>query len=203
MLNSLYGKFFQKVPVGDVQTLEASLPPVMGRDGRASRERLRVWEVQTVPEQDYDYRAGGLYHPPVASLITGFVRAKAHDLEHTLQAHATSTDGMFTVRSPQPSLVGEGLGQLTVEHGSLRIWRERVYRFGEMPNGPVTKVALHGFRAGSDELQQIPLEPGSYSYKASHAVTLRESQRMLGGARYRPGEFALLDFTLDLTGKTP
>lgn len=189
MLNSLYGKFFQKVPIGEVQALEASLD---------EEGRTRAWQVQTVPEQPYDYRAGGLYHPPVASLITGFVRAKVHDLEHRHGAIATSTDGLFAERAPDPATVGDGLGMLTADKGHLDIWRERLYRFG-MPNGPVSKFALHGFRGTKDVLQQIPLESGSYSYRASHAVTLRESQRMLSGQRYRPGEFALLDFTLDLT----
>ncbi len=197
MLNSLYGKFFQKVPIGDVEVAEGSISEAGG---------TRIWKAQTVPEQEYDFRAGGLYHPPIASLITGFVRAKVHRLEHQHEAIATSTDGLFARHGPNPTLIGEGLGMLTAEHGHLDIWRERLYRFDEIPSGPVLKkdwkqkVALHGFRAGPDVLQQIPLEPGSYSYKASHAVTLRESQRMLSGARYRPGEFALLDFTLDLTG---
>jgi hypothetical protein len=195
MLNSLYGKFFQKVPIGDVQATEGSI----GEGGTT-----RVWEAQTVPEQPYDYRAGGLYHPPVASLITGFVRAKIHDIEHRHRAIATSTDGCFAENGPDPALIGSDLGMLTADHGHLDIWRERLYRFGEIPSGPVMttpmKWALHGFRGGEKDLQKIPLEPGSYSYKARHPVTLRESQRMLSGSRYRPGEFALLDFTLDLTG---
>jgi hypothetical protein len=195
MLNSLYGKFFQKVPIGDVQAAEGSI----GEGGGT-----RVWEAQTDPDQPYDFRAGGLYHPPVASLITGFVRAKVHRLEHQHEAIATSTDGLFSKQGPDPAHVGAGLGMLTADYGHLDIWRERLYRFGEVPSGPVMttpmKWALHGFRGGIGDLQKIPLERGSYSYKASHAVTLRESQRMLSGARYRPGEFALLDFVLDLRG---
>ena len=62
LLNSLYGKFFQKVELGSVGAIELGTGKLITTD----------------PEQDYDYRAGGLYHPPIAALITGYVRAKIH-----------------------------------------------------------------------------------------------------------------------------
>lgn len=189
MLNSLYGKFFQKQPVGTVKGFEGE----MDEDGN-----VRIWQVETDPNQQFDYRAGGLYHPPIASLITGFVRAKIHDLEHRQNAIATSTDGLFATKAPDPTLVGDGLGMLTADHGHLDIWRERLYQFGEVPSGPVNKFALHGFRGKLRDLQEIPLEPGTYRYNASHPVTLREAQTTLRGVKYRPGEFAMLDFVLDL-----
>jgi hypothetical protein len=82
----------------------------------------------------------------------------------------------------------------------LHIWRERLYEF--LPPGPVErhKVALHGFRGSVEDLRTIPLTPGVYDYTARHAVTLRESQRLLRGDHYRAGQFATLDFKLDLTG---
>ena len=193
MLNSLYGKFFQKTPVGSVGSLVGD----MGEDGG-----LTIEEQETDPSQPFDFRAGGLYHPPIASLITGYVRAWVHDLEHRHEAIATSTDGLFSTRAPDPTLVGDGLGMLTADYGHLRIWRERLYAFGEHPDGPVSKFALHGFRSTRDELQMIPLEPGRYRYTASHAMSLRESQRLMRGRRYRPGEFAVLDFELDLTERS-
>jgi hypothetical protein len=191
MLNSLYGKFFQKQPVGAVGGFEGEMSP----DGSVS-----AWQVETAPDQRFDYQAGGLYHPPIASLITGFVRAKVHDLEHKHGAIATSTDGLFAFKPPDPSQVGDGLGMLTADHGHLDIWRERLYQFGEVPSGPVSKFALHGFRGKLKDLQQIPLESGTYKYNASHPITLREATRTFRGTKYRPGEFAMLDFDLDLTG---
>jgi hypothetical protein len=74
-----------------------------------------------------------------------------------------------------------------------------LYQFG-VPSGPVSKFALHGFRGKLRDLQQIPLESGTYRYSASHPVTLREASTTLRGTKYRPGEFAMLDFVLDLTG---
>ena len=186
MLNSLYGKFFQKVPVGDVEDVVA----VMGPTGS-----LDIVTPQTDLTLPYDYTAGGLYHPPIASLITGFVRARVHGLEHEYRAHATSTDGLFAEREPPRQEIGDQLGMLTADHGRLRIWRERLYAFGQ-PSGPVEKYALHGWRAGIRELQEIPLESGVYAYQARHPMSLRESTLREG--RYRPGEFALLDFKLTL-----
>jgi len=191
LLNSLYGKYFQKQPVGDVGQLIADIDP--------DTADVRVWESVTNADSPYDYRAGGLYHPPVASLITGFVRARVHRLEHKYAAVATSTDGLFARQPPWTADVGTGLGKLTAEHGTLDIWRERLYEF--MPEGPVArrKVALHGFRGSADDLREIPLTPGVYQYTGRHAVTLREAQQVLRGERYRAGQFATLAFTLDLT----
>ena len=194
LLVSLYGKFFQKMPLGTVGTIQGIMDPTTGG--------LALWEDSSNPLQPYDYRAGGLYHPPVASLITGFVRARVHRLEHEYWAMATSTDGLFARRPPWSGDIGTGLGKLTAEYGTLRIWRERLYDFRLPPGGlrtkPMSKVALHGFRGSADDLRQIPLRPGAYQYTARHPVSLRESQRLLRDRRYRPGEFAELSFTLDL-----
>jgi hypothetical protein len=192
MLNSLSGKFFQKTALGDVGQLVADLDLETGR-------YLTVGEAQANPDLPYDYQAGGLYHPPVASLITGYVRAHIHRLEHKYWAVATSTDGLFARQAPWVSDLGDELGQLTAEHGRLDIWRERLYEF--MPEGPVgkRKVALHGFRGSADDLRMIPLTPGVYEYTARHAMTLREAQQQHGGQRYRAGQFAALRFTLDLS----
>ena len=180
-LNSLYGKFFQKVPLGTVG----------------------VWDfdteefVMTNPEQDYDFQAGGLYHPPIASLITGFVRAKIHRLEHKYNAIMTSTDGFFAENPPDEKDLGKSLGLLTVAVGSLRIWRERLYVFTEKGTHK-RKYALHGFRGKVAELLRIPLARGAYTYAAQQMITLKMSIRAYRGIRYTPGEFATMEFTLDL-----
>lgn len=118
-LNSLYGKFFQKVPLGTVGWYDLS-------------QEIDVTHIEyreTDPSQMFDYQAGGLYHPPIAALITGFVRAKIHTLEHKYGSVMTSTDGFFAIRPPDPSDIGGDLGMLTTERGNLSIWRERLYSF--------------------------------------------------------------------------
>lgn len=190
-LNSLYGKFFQKVPLGIVGSY--------------------VWEtgeyIASDLESDSDFVAGGLYHPPIASLITGYVRAKMHQLEHKYDAIMTSTDGIFARRDPDPADIGTQLGMLDMATGRLRIWRERLYVFdaGDHPIERCTdatckmhKAALHGFRGNAVELTSIPLASGRYTYTAQQVVTLGMSVRHYNGQRHDPGSFVTLPFALDV-----
>lgn len=188
-LNSLYGKFFQKVPLGIVGYYDAETLDELGQ----------VRYVETDPDSDYDYQAGGLYHPPIASLITGYVRAKIHRLEHKYRAVMTSTDGFFAIDAPDPDDIGKDLGKLTVERGDLSIWRERLYDF--KPHNPESKnkYALHGFRGSVKELRRIPLAWGSYVYDAQQVITNKLALKTFRGRRFRPGTFAVLSFTLTLS----
>jgi hypothetical protein len=185
-LNSLYGKFFQKVPLGIVGYYDLS----QTLDGEPQF-------VLTDPTQAFDWQAGGLYHPPIASLITGFVRAKIHELEHRYGAIMTSTDGFFAIRAPNDSDIGKDLGKLTVERGDLSIWRERLYDFKPHGNGK-SKYALHGFRGNIDALRKIPLKPGSYEYYAQQVITLKLATKTFHGKRFDAGVFATLPYVLDL-----
>jgi hypothetical protein len=169
LLNGLYGKFFQKVPLGKAATYDLRTGEVVIND----------W---TLP---YDYVAGGLYHPPIAALITGYVRAKIHTLEHRYRAVMTSTDGIFGTQSPLATDIGEGLGRLEHKVGRLRVWRERLYIF-DADDGE-RKFAGHGFRAKAPVLEQIPLEHGSWEYNATQATTLRMALASKG--KLKPGEF--------------
>lgn len=188
MLNSLYGKFFQKVPVGIVLVGDEETGQV----------------IRTDPDQRYDWTAGGLYHPPLASLITGFVRARIHGMEHRFRAIMTSTDGLFCYDAPDDSELGTDLGMLDADHGRLMIWRERLYIF--QPVGGVETYALHGWHAGRSvseavaALRAIPLAVGVYSYQGQQMMTLRQSLKIFGKRRerYDPGEFAMLDYSLNL-----
>lgn len=189
LLNSLYGKFFQKQPIGTVGTYD------FDRQG---------W-IATDPTLDYDYEAGGLYHPPIASLITGYVRAKIHNLEHQYESVMTSTDGLFGSIVPDTNDLGKGLGQLTVAKGRLRIWRERLYIFDA--EGSQRKFALHGFHShliGKDcnelcegnHLEDIPLARGEYMYHGQQMITLKMSTRRMNGVTYSPGQFVKLPYVL-------
>lgn len=198
-LNSLYGKFFQKVPLGVVGSYDLETGELIVTD----------------PEADFDWRAGGLYHPPIASLITGYVRAKMHGMEHKYQALMTSTDGIFAYQPPDPADIGKSLGKLTVANGDLKIWRERLYIFrpygrescekctDEKPcDTHKPKAAFHGFRGKLAALDAIPLEKGIYDYSAEQVVTLKLSTKALQGTRYQAGFFAKQKYVLDLTGKS-
>ena len=186
-LNSLYGKFFQKVALGDVGYWEVD---VFGKTGKEPER------VAHNPGDAFDYQAGGLYHPPIAALITGYVRAKIHRMEHRHKALMTSTDGLFARTMPHKRDIGRDLGKLTATRGSLRIWRERLYIF--TPTNGTPKAALHGWHGSMTELSGIPLERGRYDYHATQMITLKLADRKFSGQRYAPGVFAMLDYTLIL-----
>jgi hypothetical protein len=193
LLNSLYGKFFQKQPLGSVGVYDLD---------------NRQWVVSD-PTLDYDFEAGGLYHPPIASLITGFVRARIHGLEHKYGAVMTSTDGMFGFNPPDPSDLGKDLGKLSTVRGRLRIWRERLYIFDGIDGD--TKYALHGFRGSVDHnaecpsgahaphtLLEIPLVRGSYRYSGKQMITLKLANNKHENEYYEPGSFVTLPYVINI-----
>jgi hypothetical protein len=190
LLNSLYGKFFQKQSIGSVGNYDLD---------------TESWIVSDGNNQSYDYEAGGLYNPPVASLITGYVRAKIHNLEHKYESVMTSTDGLFGLNPPDGNDVGKSLGKLTAERGSLRSWRERLYVFDSIDGKQ--KFALHGFHGHLScgkadcfigHLADIPLAAGEYRYFGQQMITLKMSTRDHRAERYSPGQFVKMQFTLRL-----
>jgi hypothetical protein len=192
-LNSLYGKFFQKQPLGAVGVWDIT-----------DTEPVRI---EHDPNEPYDWCAGGLYHPPIASLITGYVRAKIHRLEHKYNAVMTSTDGFFARTKPDPADIGSDLGALTVTRGDVSIWRERLYIFDPLQPGQKRKVALHGFRGKADDLARIPLAWGTTTYTATQLVTLKLAGRTFTGADGQPvtpgaGTIADLRYFLALAPKS-
>ena len=200
-LNSVYGKFIQKVPTGS-----ESVYPMF--DVIEDDERLLYRDHNMRPG---GYRAGGLYHPALASLITGNVRSVVHTYEHKYQSLMTSTDGFLSLVDPDPADIGPELGKLKMKVGALSLWRERLYYFegdgcthDKTPCPDCDAYALHGFRARLSVLLDIPLEPGIYDYRATGVVGLRDSLRAIRtekdgpGRRYSPGQFVEAPYQLDL-----
>lgn len=195
MNNSLYGKLIQKVPSDG-----SAIPTFDVIEGQIIDANMK----------EGGYRAGGLYHPALASLVTGYVRARIHHLEHRYQSLMTSTDGFLSLVKPDwPDDLGDHVGGLKMERGSLTIWRERLYAFtpegGHDPcNEPTctakhTIAALHGFRGRLPDLRKVPVEPIDYQYAGRQMIGLRESLRQWHGKRYRPGTFADMPYELKLS----
>jgi len=184
-LNSLYGKFFQKVAHGKVGTFDLGSGEWITSD----------------PSIAYDFTAGGLYHPPIAALITGYVRAKIHKLEHDYDSIMTSTDGFFALKPPSPEMIGEELGKLSSKQGSLKIWRERLYIFTYKQNGRTKYIyALHGWHGTVAQLRRVPLTLGiKWHYKSQAMITLKMSTHKVDGKFHKPGEFITRKLYLDLT----
>jgi hypothetical protein len=123
-------------------------------------------------------------------------------LEHRFHAIMTSTDGFFAYEPPDETMIGTKLGMLSVEQGSLRIWRERLYVFTPKIKGALV-YALHGFRASVAELLKMPLTAGlHFEYAAQAMITLKMSTRAYGKGtdrqKYEPGMFVTLPFDLAL-----
>jgi hypothetical protein len=110
--------------------------------------------IQRTEDDDGSFIAGSMFDPAVASLITGFVRAKIHRLEHRYNALHTATDGFITRRRPFKKDIGDGIGQLKAsEKGDVLILRNKLYLFFSQKTGKLIKAGLHGFQTNIGESQ--------------------------------------------------
>lgn len=187
-LNSLYGKLIQKVP----NSSDSVFPMFDLREQEDGSYKLA--DANMI---EGGYKAGGLYHPALASLVTGSVRARIHAYEHKYQSLMTSTDGFLSMTPPDAIDIGDEFGRLKVKEGQLSIWRERLYVFEPGEGDPI--FALHGFRGRLADLRKIPLVAGQYRYKAQQMIGLRDSLHKHDGQTYQPGQFAVIPYELDLT----
>ncbi len=152
VLNSLYGKFIQTKKRRSTISYDIDDDEVL---------------------QDLILKAGGMFHPFIASLITGHTRAYVHRLEHKYKAIHTSTDGIMTRIKPKETT---GLGGQKIEaFGKLLLFRNKLYILYD-DAGNRLKYALHGFHAGVDVLEAC-YKTGIYEYEYIKVNKLRESLR--------------------------
>ncbi len=197
MLNGLYGKF--------VQTTEIVRLEMLGdqdeSDVAATRERIPSdykWDdvLKKFIKTERTHRAGGLYNPFIATLITGFVRGYLYDLEKKYKAFHSATDAIKT--TIRPKTVG-GLGGLNIEtFGRCYAFRNKLYlHFGkgtefcehkdpaklakvkifDTDGQHLCKYGLHGFKGEASELfaaRHRLLAGGSLDYEYDHMIGLRE-----------------------------
>jgi DNA polymerase type B, organellar and viral. len=133
-------------------------------------------------------RAGGLYHPFIAGLITGHTRAHIHALEHEYEALHTATDGIF-VPGKHKGAAKKSLGAVVSEgFGDLALFRNKLYIFyaNDKPadfNGYesqvfdgryILKCARHGFQGSVGALEQmLLLPPDARKYKVNKPIKLK------------------------------
>ena len=161
LLNALYGKF--------IQTRKRNV-----RDAVAEDNQL----IETA-----ELVAGGLFHPFIATLITGHTRARIHAIEHKYQAIHTATDGIITTKKVNLK-EQNGIGSLVVEAcGDVVILRNKLYVLygpsGEMPSSvfrgkKIIKYAMHGFQGTIYDLERL-IASGFRYYSKNRPNTLRES----------------------------
>lgn len=132
---------------------------------------------KTEDEITGELKVGGLFDPCVASLITGFVRARIHFLEHKYKALHTATDGILTTKHPDPRDLGGAIGQLKQENfGPVLILRNKLYLHYKQ-DGTLFKRGLHGFQGKPEELFKMWQEKRKY-YKVERLVSWAESWGM-------------------------
>lgn len=149
ILNSLYGKFIQNIN-------HNSEGYYIEKDGK------NVWV-------DGEYKAGGLYNPMIATLITGFSRAYIYDLERKYESIHTSTDSIKTTKKIPET--GKELGKLSLKcFGDCLIFRGKCYVHFD------NKIycAKHGFHGSLEQLLQIYINKNT-EYEYERMANIKES----------------------------
>lgn len=132
-------------------------------------------------------RAGGLYHPFIASMITGYTRGKKmHPLEHKYRALHTATDGIFA-GGVHNGAKAKSLGAIVSEgHGDLALLRNKLYIFytdeasedtyeSKVFSGRhILKCARHGFQGSVVDLERM-LVSTDRTYKVNKPNKLKSS----------------------------
>ncbi len=154
LCNSLAGKFIQHMPsIAEVEVL---------------RENAKTFQVVRG-----EYIAGGLFHPFLGTLITGYVRARMHQLEKEYDSLHTATDSIKTRSAVTET---DGLGGLRIiARGDCLILRNKLYIHFDS-EGRVAKVGLHGFHGTPDQLLAMVRNHTS-TYRITHLRSLKEALR--------------------------
>lgn len=197
LMNSLYGKF--------VET-------------RGSGSKLLNMHYDIDSGEHYEkieLKGGTLFHPFIASQITGHTRAYIHGLEVRYKAIHTATDGIMTHAKRAP--LSKELGGLDIEaDGDVLIFRNKLYIFytrdkskaikdkkGELRKSTIfrgkyiCKFGLHGYFGTVEQLEQM-YKSGIYEYEFTKVNKLRESIRR----GLKVNEFVQRDRVLNLKGNT-
>lgn len=160
MLNALTGKFIQTSP--DFTLVDGQLVKIK--------------------------RAGGLYHPFIASLITGHTRSVMHVQEHKYAALHTATDGIFAPghlkgasKKVLGSFVAEGYGDLALFRNKLYIFytdeeSDDTYPSQVFEGRHILKCARHGFQGRVVDLEQM-LVSTLREYKTNKPLKLKTAMK--------------------------
>ncbi len=161
LLNSLYGKLIQMTEVCDEKSESVDFITYINKKGE-----LKVKRVQKT------FKAGGLFNPFIATLITGKTRAMIHHLEHKFKAIHTATDSIKTFSEVEGE--SKDLGGYKVEiKGDCLILRNKLYlHFNE--KNELQKYALHGFQGSPIDLIYL-WETKTNKYKIKKMMRVREA----------------------------
>ena len=175
LLNALYGKFFQRTEDVTYQLID-------------NQYIRKSW-----------VKAGGLFQPFIASMITSYARVELNKLEYKYKSIHSSTDSIKFKGKINEKLLPSGLGGLTKEiFGDCLIFRNKLYihynndvedtekinklirkmdnkKFLELNKKKhFVKYALHGYQGNIKQLLEM-YETGKYEYEAKRMIKVREA----------------------------
>lgn len=161
LLNSLYGKLIQMTEINDDESEKTDFITYLNKKGEMIVKRVKK-----------RYRAGGLFNPFIATLITGKTRAMIHELEHKFKAIHTATDSIKTFEK----ITGESkeLGGYKLEvRGDCLLFRNKMYlHFNE--KNELVKYATHGYQGSILSLVDLYLHK-SNTYKHKKMIRVKEA----------------------------
>lgn len=169
LLNSLYGKWIQRNPVSNARYIYAS------------------GELSLRPRQE---QAGGLYHPFIASLITGHTRARLHQAEHYFEAIESSTDSVKSRKYNAKSANLKEMGVMQLQKHDCNDCHKEYTKFNGLfvrnrlnllmcPKEHILKCALHGFWGKPKTLLQM-YKNQEYVYEVNRMPLIREGIKQVG-----------------------
>jgi len=171
-MNSLYGKFIQAIEVKELseQDRKGFLP---GADITVKKDASG--KIIFEKRETKTFKAGGLFHPFIATLITGKVRAMIHELEHKFKALHTATDSIKTLlpMSGETDVLG---GYKLEVKGLCILLRNKLYlHFDEKDK--LVKMAYHGFQGRAEELLKM-ISARTTKYTTKRMLKVREAHRL-------------------------
>lgn len=168
LLNSLYGKFIQSIEVDNTD-------PDLAFDF-SSKSGTEIGRKQRL------FKAGGLFNPFIATLITGFTRVHLHKLEHQFKAYHASTDSVKLLgKNFVPHTDPKSLGGYKLEvRGPCIMLRNKLYLHYEEGTGKLKKYALHGFAGKKEELFKL-FTAGTRGYLVKHLLKVKEAMKRTDG----------------------
>lgn len=169
LLNSLYGKWIQRNPQKRAKYV-------------FNRGKLDIHAKQEI--------AGGLYHPFIASLITGNTRARLHQAEHYFDAIESSTDSVKSTKYDKKADNIKELGAMQLQHHECSDCKKEYIKINGLfvrnrlnllmcPKEHVVKCALHGFWGKPKTLLSM-YHNREYLYTVERMPLIREGIKQLG-----------------------
>jgi len=169
LLNSLYGKWIQRNPSSTAKYIYTKN------------------QLSYIPRKD---EAGGLYQPFIASLITGYVRAKLHNAEHYFSAIESSTDSVKSRLYVKSHDGLRQLGAMQLESFDCKECKTKNKSFTGLflrnrlnvlmdSKHHVLKAALHGFWGKPEALINM-YKKGDINYEVRRMPLIREGLKQTG-----------------------